>query len=354
MNNPPNLLKMKIPELKHIAKQNKLHISGTKTVLIQRIGDYYNRCIIIIKIQKVIRGHFVRLSFKLRGAGFKDRTKCVNTTDFLTMEPLDEIPHSQFFSYTDDKDFIYGFDLNSLISLYKNKGKILNPYNRERIKTQTIVNMIRLYTIVRFTYTSIEPEPEPEQVQSGPSLQAVQAVQAVQAMQAAQAAAPPMPQNQYAQSSAIVISDYVNRMTDEQLDEIRVQPVNTRIIAVFMDIDQLGHYTNAEWFQNLDKQQYYNFFREIYNIWRFRAQLSNITKYRICRHDPTRVFTNLIYDEITIDALREGCLQIIENMVYPGVDNDHRNLGAFHILTALTVVSIPARTTMPWLYESIM
>ena len=41
-------------------------------------------------------------------------------------------------------------------------------------------------------------------------------------------------------------------------------------------------------------------------------------------------------------------------MVYMGIDADHRNLGAFHILTALTIVSIPARTAMPWLYESIM
>ena len=57
---------------------------------------------------------------------------------------------------------------------------------------------------------------------------------------------------------------------------------------------------------------------------------------------------------MTIELLKEGCLKIIENMVYMGIDADHRNLGAFHILTALTIVSIPARTAMPWLYESIM
>jgi hypothetical protein len=143
-------------------------------------------------------------------------------------------------------------------------------------------------------------------------------------------------------------------MTTAQLVEIRTRPVNDRIIAVFMDIDQLGHYTNNAWFQNLEKRQYYNFFREIYNIWRFRAQLSYIVKSRICSYDPTAVFQVINYEEMTIDVLREGCLKIIENMVYMGVDTDHRNLGAFQILTALTIVSIPARQAMPWLYESIM
>jgi len=36
-----------------------------------------------------------------------------------------------------------------------------------------------------------------------------------------------------------------------------------------------------------------------------------------------------------------------------GIDNDHRQLGALHSLTALTLVSPEARTGLPWLYESV-
>ena len=43
----------------------------------------------------------------------------------------------------------------------------------------------------------------------------------------------------------------------------------------------------------------------------------------------------------------------MENMVYSGVDEDHRKIGALHVLSALTVVSSGARETMPWLYESV-
>ena len=105
---------------------------------------------------------------------------------------------------------------------------------------------------------------------------------------------------------------------------------------------------------NLNKRQYYNFFREIYNLWRFRAQMSFFTKRRICGFDPTDVFPlTLNFEETTVETFKEGCLKIIENMVYMGVDTDHRNLGAFHILTALTCVSQSAREALPWLYESI-
>jgi hypothetical protein len=37
-----------------------------------------------------------------------------------------------------------------------------------------------------------------------------------------------------------------------------------------------------------------------------------------------------------------------------GLDDEHRKLGVFHALSALTVVSIGARSTMPWLYESLV
>jgi hypothetical protein len=40
-------------------------------------------------------------------------------------------------------------------------------------------------------------------------------------------------------------------------------------------------------------------------------------------------------------------------MVYSGIDDDHRKIGAFHALSGLTIVSLDARLAMPWLYESV-
>ena len=144
----------------------------------------------------------------------------------------------------------------------------------------------------------------------------------------------------------------VDRM--RRLEIIREKPINTRILEVFMEIDQLGHYTDSSWFLNLDKREYYNFFREMYNIWRFRAQIPQEVKNKICPFDPfMQSVPDIPYQNITFDELRNGCLKIIENIVCLGVDTDHRNLGAFHVLSALTIVSVPARNSMRWLYESV-
>jgi hypothetical protein len=44
----------------------------------------------------------------------------------------------------------------------------------------------------------------------------------------------------------------------------------------------------------------------------------------------------------------------MENMIYTGITADFKTLGAFQVLTALTIVSPQARISMPWLYESIV
>ena len=357
MTNNEGLTKMKIPELKNICKNNRLHISGTKPVLIERIHTFYKKYGIAIKIQKIIRGYFVRASFKLRGAAFKNRAICTNTTDFYTMEPLDEIPFSKFYSYTDAQNFTYGFDIDSLIELYNKKGRIINPYNREKITFQTMNQILQLNRLIRIVFKPDDP-PVNSITQSYTQSYNIQNVVIHQSSnQSTSNQLAPM--NNTAATLPITTNEtsqpvIIPRMTEQQLTEIRVRPVADRVTAIFMEIDQLGHYTDVAWFNNLDKRQLYNFYREIYSIWRFRAQLPYMTKFRICPFDPVaNIFPALNYEMITVDALKEGCLQIIENMVYMGYDAEYRNLGAFHILTAFTAVSIPARTQMPWLYESI-
>ena len=44
---------------------------------------------------------------------------------------------------------------------------------------------------------------------------------------------------------------------------------------------------------------------------------------------------------------------ILENMVYSGINIEYRKIGTLHALSALTLVSVPARESMPWLYESV-
>ena len=55
-----------------------------------------------------------------------------------------------------------------------------------------------------------------------------------------------------------------------------------------------------------------------------------------------------------VDQWLNLTVSIMEDMVCTGVDIEHKTLGSFHVLSALTIVSRPARLAMPWLYESLI
>ena len=121
-----------------------------------------------------------------------------------------------------------------------------------------------------------------------------------------------------------------------------------------MEIDNLGNYTQSHWFSNLTIQQFIRMYRALYEIWNFRAQLSTDVKLKICPfYSPFENITNLYIDNLTLENIQNACLIVFENMIFAGVDDDHRKLGTFHVLSALTIVSIPAREALPWLYESV-
>ena len=50
------------------------------------------------------------------------------------------------------------------------------------------------------------------------------------------------------------------------------------------------------------------------------------------------------------NLLKKTSLTIMENFVYTGISNDYKQLGCMIALSALTMVSIPARNSLPWLY----
>ena len=95
--NNVQLNKYKIPQLKEIAKDNKLKISGTKPVLIERITIHFNKIKNIVKLQSIFRMYLVKMTTKMRGIALKDVSICVNICDFYTLEPLKNISYFDFF-----------------------------------------------------------------------------------------------------------------------------------------------------------------------------------------------------------------------------------------------------------------
>lgn len=347
------LKKYKVPELKSIAKNLRIHITGSKPVLVERIESHFKKVSKSIKIQKIFRGFVLRKSFILRGEAFKNKSSCVNNTDFYTLEPLDEIDFELFFSYKDAQNFNYGFNITSLIKLMKNKNvQILNPYNREVISQKVISDISSLYKKIQLLFPSVlEPEDIKPILNSNSNNE-------MTVFGRARERANIQPSRIYG-NNAVLNLETTNLIQEisNKINAIREKPLQVRIQELFMEIDQLGNYTNAEWFTTLTLRDYIRLYRNLYDIWNYRAQLPYEMKRKICLlNDPFLGIFNqrMYYNDVSFTQIQEACLKVFENMVYTGIDIEHRKIGTMHSLSALTIVSLDARNAMPWLYESLV
>ena len=312
-----NLKKFKIPKLKEIAKSNKLRVGGTKPILMERIREHFSTVKNIVLIQSIFRMYLVKLTIKLRGPALFDRDICHNETDFYTLEPIKNIDFLNFFSYKDKKNFIYGFDITSLLILLKKPGPITNPYNRDVIEFEIVKNISTISKLNKYIYKK--------------KINYI------------------IDENNYPQ----------REITMERMREIRNNEINNRIDNLFYEIDSLGNYTSSTWFKDLDVDAYLNFLRSLWEIWNHRAQMPTITKRRICpyfnpftdglEHMNMRIRENAE----NLNIVKRAAVTVVENIIYTGINNEFRQIGALHVLSALTLVSSQARGSLPWLYESV-
>ena len=293
-----------VSQLKIIAKNYKLKISGNKNELVSRIFTFLYLSSYIIKIQKVFRGHIVKKYIGLHGPAATKRNLCTNSTDFVSMEPLEEIKFNQFLSYKDEDGFIYGFDITSLFNLFSKNGNINNnPYNRNKIPDTILKNiktLLRLSKILKITIV-------------------------------------------------LDLEDETPSISEEKVVELRA-------LSLFQNIDSLGNYSNCNWFLSLNRNQIIKFVRELADIWSYRAQLSVETKRAICppNGDPFRNLNmSVIHISPNFNIVRKVVLEVLEKLVNTGVDKDSKSLGAYYVLGALTLVNQDAATSLPWLFQSL-
>jgi len=352
--NSIDFTKYKLPELKDALKKYNLKISGKKEVLIERLETYFKKHTKSITIQRFFRGWIVRYFIKLKGPAFKDVSLCTNDTDFVTMEPLNEMSKDVFYSYKDSKNFIYGFDITSLIQMLQKKNKIENPYNREKIDQTKTKEIKTVYNLSFLIYPHFKDENQRISHISNT------AINHHRNNSNNRTYTPNNPMNNVHHNQNTMRSrdsyNYVP-MTPEmmirqtRLIQIREKPINERINHLFTEIDSLGNYTSSAWFTNLDIRNYLRFYRLLYDIWFFRSNLSREVRTFICPN--MHPFDAIDTSNFSFTQIQNACLTTLENMVYTGINEEYRRLGTFHALSALTLVSSDARASLPWLYESV-
>ena len=293
-----------VQKLKIFVKKYKLKISGNKNQLINRLYVYLKLYAFIVQIQKIFRGRLVRKYNYYHGPALLKRELCTNDRDFLTDDSIKDLVHTQFFSYKDEDNFIYGFDIISLHNLILKSGiNVKNPYNRNIIPTSVITNMRHLIRLSRLLHIKVEVD----------------------------------------------IKDESDNITPQQNMELRV-------LDLFQNINGLGNYSDSVWFMSLTRALLIKFLRELMDIWNYRAQLSNEIKRQICppHGEPFRLISfNYISCEINIDKIRITILNVLEKLVNTGIDRDSKSLGAYYVLGALTLVNTNAAVALPWLFQSV-
>lgn len=325
--NPVNLFGYKVPQLKTIAKYNRLHVTGNKTVLVDRILRHFRLMKAASCIQAYFRRYMVTKFFELRDNPGKGETY-VNDTDFYTMDPLREIPFYQLFCYRDPAGFLYGFHLDSLIMLVKRSNTVLmNPYTREKMDVSIIRRITFLYRMINILFTgSSGRDPRPAVFQT----------------------------TNYSFTNENILS--VSRRGDvmRNLEEILQQPLELRIQRVFIEIDVLGNYTQSNWLMTLTPLGCVHLLQNLVDIWNYRSDMSFLVRSQITPYyNPFYFRLNQISSQSTLLNHRRA-VTVIENIIFSGGDIEYRKLGAIHILTALTMVSAGAREALPWLYESVV
>lgn len=241
-----------------------------------------------------------RIQAVFRGWNIRRRSKPNNIDDCGTLEMLLEIPIEYYIQYQDPIDKLwYGFDIRTLESIITSKHPV-NPYNTKDLKSN-------------------------EKLMSN-----------------------------YAHKKSFLL-DNNRKMSHDSPKLTDQQRFSQFAVRVFQKFDELGQYTDTEWFTTLSIEQLKQFYHLANDMFDYRAQLTdemkkNIVKNGLIFHNfksTLSKFKNVHTRILQVEILRE-----MERVIDEGIDKEFKILGMNLILSALVEVSHRASLALPHLVQS--
>lgn len=214
---------------------------------------------------------------KIHGPAIINRELCNNNEDFFTFEEIKDIPEKYFFSYKDEKDIIWGFDIRSLTELLKNCSE--NPYTRVQFSGEVKRKLNNLNLLLKKDNIQTSHE-------------------------------------------KVVIQD--KRII-----------IHQKITDLFSRIEYSGLSCNQEWLTNISVYYLKKLYRNLEDIWNYRLQLTYQDKIRLCPPNGVN-FNRMRQVQNTND--KEDLLEIIVNDVCKferTQDVNDKKLGYMYFLIGL-------------------
>jgi hypothetical protein len=357
-----------VKDLKELCEKWELKKSGKKEELRIRIYTHMKYTCVIPKIQSWIRMIFTKkyiqnkydmlcrrpertvsvesensiidLTKSIFERIRKYEKECIVDNDFLTMEPISDLPHYQKIMFREN-GLIYGFDLSSFYQYVKKNNISLtttkeiikecqNPYTRQPFTGSLFKYIQKHIQICKILKFPIELGSE--------------------------------------EHHTITETLTPLQQTFEYYDALSLSPqekLYRRTADLFQYIDTFGYITDPQWFLQLDIHNVIRFVREVKDIWEYRAQITPETRNRICpnshiitsQHNPfysvygvflQNIYTSSPTDELGLINVKHVILTMCDKLTKNGITQDDKSLGIIFILMALTIVSHNASIAMPW------
>lgn len=264
---------------------------------ISRFQHYTNNSKSVIMVQRYYKDKYNKQQSLIRGEGFLQKDLCNNKEDFFTYESTNEIDDKYFFSYKDDNNIIWFFDVRSLIKLIELKQP--NPYTMIPFNNDVIHRANKIIDNLKKSNISTDFKDEIKQVEKD-----------------------------------------------------KKKLLKQKITDVFASIERLGLSINISWFTTLHIIQLKKVYGLMEDIWNYRAQLDNEAKIRICPPDG-RIFNkspNEIRNLSDRNKMMDYILTDINKINSAHSDNDKKT-GFILFLVALSNVNPLVLEVHPWMID---
>lgn len=245
----------------------------------------------IKKIQSNVRRWILCENVKNKGLGYIKREVCNNTEDFYTYDPLSDIESRYFYSYKDSQNNYWGFDIRSLKKLMDmNYG---NPYTTEEFPNEI---KLRVNSIIsKLNNSNIETTID-----------------------------------------NTIVSD-------------RKAMMKQKFVDIFAQMEYVGYSCDVKWVLELNNQKLKKLYRELEDVWNYRAHLSIESKReivppngRLCEmpvHDYNHCSNRLELQEILANEISKFSMASTQASM---------SLGYMYFIIALSYVSRPCFMTHNW------